>query len=49
MSVAVNARNLLVSEGIPPLIALDSVNQPKDQIAARKLIAARVRPKLAGA
>jgi 3-phenylpropionate/trans-cinnamate dioxygenase ferredoxin reductase subunit len=29
------------------LIALDSVNQPRDQMAARKLIAARVRPDVA--
>jgi 3-phenylpropionate/trans-cinnamate dioxygenase ferredoxin reductase subunit len=26
------------------LIAVDSINSPKDQMAARKLIAARVRP-----
>ena len=29
------------------LIALDSVNQPRDQMAARKLIAARMRPDVA--
>jgi 3-phenylpropionate/trans-cinnamate dioxygenase ferredoxin reductase component len=29
------------------LLALDSVNQPRDQMAARKLIAARVRPDVA--
>jgi 3-phenylpropionate/trans-cinnamate dioxygenase ferredoxin reductase component len=29
------------------LIALDSVNQPRDQMAARKLIAARIRPDIA--
>ena len=28
------------------LIAVDSINSPKDQMAARKLIAARVRPNL---
>jgi len=28
------------------LIAIDSVNSPKDQMAARKLIAARARPQL---
>jgi 3-phenylpropionate/trans-cinnamate dioxygenase ferredoxin reductase subunit len=28
------------------LIAVDSVNSPKDQMAARKLIAARARPNL---
>ena len=28
------------------LIAIDSVNSPKDQMAARKLIAARARPAL---
>ena len=28
------------------LIALDSINNPKDQMAARKLIAARARPSL---
>jgi 3-phenylpropionate/trans-cinnamate dioxygenase ferredoxin reductase subunit len=28
------------------LIAIDTVNQPKDQMAARKLIAARARPDL---
>jgi 3-phenylpropionate/trans-cinnamate dioxygenase ferredoxin reductase subunit len=28
------------------LIAIDSINSPKDQMAARKLIAARARPKL---
>jgi 3-phenylpropionate/trans-cinnamate dioxygenase ferredoxin reductase subunit len=28
------------------LIAIDSVNSPKDQMAARKLIAARARPNL---
>jgi len=29
------------------LIAVDTVNNPKDQMAARKLIAARARPDLA--
>ena len=29
------------------LIAVDTVNNPKDQMAARKLVAARVRPDLA--
>jgi hypothetical protein len=28
------------------LIAIDSVNSPKDQMAARKIIAARGRPNL---